>query len=144
MLMMPQITLVLAAACAVLNIWLAMRVGRVRGQEKVPIGDGGNDRVIRRMRAHANFAENAWMVVALVLVIELSVGASPWLWGAAALFVAGRVAHGIGMDGWYPGRSAGTVITFVLQLALAVWAVALPLSQPHPGRAMGVTLPARG
>ena len=128
MVMMPQVTLVLAAACALLNLWLSIRVGAVRRTEKVSVGDGGNDRVIRRMRAHANFTENGWVVVALVLAIELSVGASPWLWGAAALFVIGRIGHGLGMDGWMTGRAAGTGITMAVQLALAIWAIALPLT----------------
>ena len=125
---MPQVTLVLAGACALLNLWLSFRVGAVRRAEKVFVGDGGNDRVIRRMRAHLNFAENAWLVVVLVLAIELSVGSSPWLWAAAGLFVLGRIGHGIGMDGWYAGRAGGTGITMGVQLALAIWAVAIPLT----------------
>ena len=131
---MPQVTLVLAGACALINMWLSFRVGRVRGQEKVSVGDGGNERVIRRMRAHANFAENAPIVLLLVLAIELSIGPSLWLWIAAALFVAGRIAHGVGMDGWYPGRMGGTGVTLAVQLALAIWAIALPL---NAGRADG-------
>ena len=127
----PVTALVLTAACALLNLWLSFRVGQVRGQEKVSIGDGGNERVIRRMRAHANFTENAWAVVALVLVIELSVGPSAWLWVAAGLFVLGRIGHGLGMDGWYLGRSGGTGITMVVQLALAIWAIAIPLTTHH-------------
>ena len=125
---MPKVSLVLAGVLALLNIWLSMRVGQVRGAEKVSVGDGGNERVIRRMRAHANFAENAWLVLALVLVIELSLGSSVWLWGAAALFVLARIGHGFGMDGWYLGRSGGTIVTFVLELALALWAIAIPFT----------------
>ena len=52
---------------------------------------------------------------------------------AAALFVAGRVAHGIGMDGWYPGRFAGTAITLVLQVVLAAWAVSIPFAAARAG-----------
>ena len=124
----PQITLVLAGALALLNLWLSIRVGQVRGKEKVFIGDGGSEPVIRRMRAHANFGENAWVVLILVLAIELAVGASLWLWAAAGLFVLARIAHGIGMDGWSQGRLAGTVTTMVLQLALAIWAFSIPLT----------------
>ena len=129
----PIVALVLTAACALLNLWLSMRVGQVRGQEKVSIGDGGNERVIRRMRAHANFTENAWLVVALVLVIELSIGTSVWLWAAAGLFVLARIGHGLGMDGWSIGRTGGTGITMVVQLALAVWALAIPLTAHRTG-----------
>lgn len=131
LLTIPTISLTLAGALALVNIWLSMRVGRVRGQEKVSVGDGGNERVIRRMRAHANFHENAWLILALVLLIELSVGASIWLWIAGGLFVLARIGHGIGMDGWYPGRMGGTVTTMVVQLALAIWAIAIPLTARH-------------
>lgn len=144
MLRLPETTLVLAGLCALLNIWLSFRVGQVRGAEKVSVGDGGNERVIRRMRAHANFAENAPIVLLLVLAIELSVGASLWLWVAAALFVIGRIGHGFGMDGWLPGRMGGTATTMLVQVALAIWAIALPLTVPHPDRAMSVTLPYNG
>lgn len=132
LLTLPTVSLVLVAALALTNLWLGMRVGQVRGSEKVSVGDGGNERVIRRMRAHANFAENAWLVLALVLLIELSVGTSVWLWAAAAAFVLARVAHGFGMDGWYPGRMGGTLVTMLLQLALAIWAVAIPLTHGAP------------
>lgn len=141
----PVIALVLTAASALLNLWLSIRVGQVRGQEKVFVGDGGNDRVIRRMRAHANFTENAWAVVALVLVIELSVGSSTWLWAAAALFVVGRIGHGLGMDGWSIGRTGGTGITMVVQLALAIWALAIPLTAHHkPGTPTTETMVPQG
>jgi hypothetical protein len=124
----PQVTLVLAAALAVINVWLSIRVGQVRRSEKVSVGDGGNERVIRRMRAHLNFAENAWIVLALVFAIELAQGSSVLLWVAAALFVIGRVLHGLGMDGWGAGRGAGTAITMVLQLVLAGWAIGVVIA----------------
>src|SRR3546814_6042247 len=57
MIILP-ISLTIAAGAALLNLWLALRVGRVRTKEKVFIGDGGNDLLTRRMRAHSNFVEN--------------------------------------------------------------------------------------
>ena len=145
LMMLPKVSLVLAGACALLHIWLAVRVGQVRRAEKVFVGDGGNDRVVRRVRAHANFAENAWLVLALVLVIELSLGTSMWLWAAAALFVIARIGHGIGMDGWMAGRSGGTAITFVLEIALGLWAIAIPLTAPSLGTGPAAeVVPARG
>ena len=46
MIILP-VTLTAAGLAALLNIWIANRVGRVRGQEKVSIGDGGNARLDR-------------------------------------------------------------------------------------------------
>ncbi len=133
--LLPKISLVLAGCLALTNVWLSLRVGRVRGTEKVSVGDGGNERVIRRMRAHANFAENAWVVLALVVLIELATGPSLWLWLAASLFVLARIAHGFGMDGWYPGRVGGTVTTLLLQLVLAVWAIGIVVMAHAPAAA---------
>jgi uncharacterized membrane protein YecN with MAPEG domain len=55
--MILPITLSAAGAAALINLWLAIRVGRVRTSEKVLMGDGGNEGVIAAMRAHANFVE---------------------------------------------------------------------------------------
>lgn len=122
------ITLILAGALALVNVWLSVRVGQVRRSEKVGLGDGGSDRVLRRMRAHANFAENAPIVLLLVLLLEFAAGTSVWLWIAAGLFLVARIAHGLGMDEGKPGRGVGTGLTLVLQLLLALWAISVPIS----------------
>ena len=51
------LTLTMAAAAGLINIWLAIRIGQVRTSQKVSVGDGGNEFVIRRMRAQANFVD---------------------------------------------------------------------------------------
>jgi hypothetical protein len=122
------ITLILAGALALVNIWLSVRVGQVRRSEKVGLGDGGSDRVLRRMRAHANFAENAPIVLLLVLLLEFAAGTSVWLWTAAGLFLIARIAHGFGMDEGKPGRGVGTGLTLLLQVLLALWAISVPIT----------------
>src|SRR3546814_10300537 len=102
---MLPVTLSSAAAAAIINIWLMIRVGQVRTSEKVSVGDGGNEKVIRRMRAHGNFVESAPFVVLLVGVIELAGKGQPWLAYVAGIYFLGRVAHGVGMDGGALGRS---------------------------------------
>lgn len=121
--MILPISLTIAAGAALLNLWLTMRVGRVRGQEKVSIGDGGNERVIRRMRAHSNFVENTAFVLILLALVELAAGPSTWLWAVGALYLIGRALHAIGMDGMMWGRMAGTIITMLTQLGLAGFAL---------------------
>lgn len=119
------VTLAAAAAAAILNIWLMMRVGRVRAAEKIFVGDEDNENVIRRMRAHANFTENAPFVLILIGVIELTGKGDPWLAYVAALFILGRIAHGFGMDGGSlsKGRMIGTIISMLTLFGLAVVAV---------------------
>lgn len=119
------ITLTIAAAAALLNIWLMMRVGKVRMAEKISVGDGGNENVIRRMRAHSNYVESMPIVLILIAAIEITTGTSIWLWAIAAIYVLGRIAHAFGMDGGAleKGRFIGTLTTMLSMLGLAGWAI---------------------
>ena len=120
------VALATTAACAILNLWLAMRVGMVRRAEKISIGDGGSERLTARMRAQLNFTEYAPLVVILIALIELAVGTVDWLWGAAGLFVVARILHPFGMDGWKPGRAIGIILTFAILAGLALYAASIP------------------
>ncbi|MFM6828845.1 MAG: MAPEG family protein [Novosphingobium sp.] len=123
------ITLCAAAAAAAINIWLSIRIGMIRTARKISIGDGGDLDLIARMRAQANFIENTPIVLVLIAAVELARTGNPFLLGAAAVYLLGRVAHGIGMDGGRLGflRAAGTLITMLTQLGLGVWAVSIAL-----------------
>ena len=118
-------TLGAAAAAAVINFWLANRIGRLRMSEKVSVGDGGHDLLGRRMRAQLNFAENVPFMLILLGLLELARPGWWWLSIVAALYMLGRVLHGLGMDGgsihW--ARVGGIAISMVTQLGLAVVAV---------------------
>ena len=129
MIILP-ISLTIAAGAALLNLWLSIRVGRVRTREKLFIGDGGNDALTRRMRAHSNFVENTAFVLILLALVELGLGSSMWLWGVGALYLVGRILHAIGMDGMMWGRMAGTIITMLTQLGLALGALAIVYLTP--------------
>jgi len=129
--MILPVTMIFAGVAAILNIWLAIRVGQVRGSEKVSIGDGGNEAVIRRMRAHSNYVEFTPFVLILIGVIELAHSGAPaplWLWIVAAVYFLGRIGHGLGMDGGRlsKGRSIGTITTMLTLLGLGAYAIALP------------------
>jgi uncharacterized protein len=119
------ITLTIAAGAALVNIWLMIRCGQARAKQGVNIGDGGNDIVIRRMRAHANFTENAPIVLILIGALEATGGTSNWLWYVGIAFIFGRLAHGLGMDGgtFAKGRMVGTTISMLATLGLAVMAL---------------------
>ena len=118
-------TLCMAAAAAIINFWLAMRCGQVRTKEKINIGTGGHDLMERRMRAQLNFAENTPWVLALIAAIELAGKGGSWLAIVGGIYMLGRVAHGIGMDGtrFGVGRSIGTATTMLSQLGLAIVAL---------------------
>lgn len=124
-------TLAMAAAAALINIWLAMRCGRVRGKESISIGTGGSDLMERRMRAQLNFVENTPWVLALVALLELAGKGGQWLAIVAAVYMLGRIAHALGMDpdGFAKGRTIGTLITLLAQLGLAVVAALVLLGK---------------
>ena len=119
------ITLTMAAGAALVNIWLMIRCGQARTKGKVSIGDGGDESLIRRMRAHANFVESAPFVLILIVALEASGLSGVWLWYVGILFIAGRLAHGLGMDGgtFGKGRMLGTLISMLTLLGLAGYAL---------------------
>ena len=123
--MILPVSLTIAAGAALLNIWLMIRVGRMRTREKVSVGDGGNEHVIRRMRAHSNYIESTAFVLILLALVELGLGSSLWLWGAGAIYLVGRILHAFGMDGVMWARLVGTVTTMLTQLGLAVTALGI-------------------
>jgi uncharacterized membrane protein YecN with MAPEG domain len=125
------ITLTAAAAAAIINIWLSMRIGRLRRINKVFVGDGGLEPLSRRMRAQLNFVQNTAFLLILVAAIELAGKGQPWLSWVVMAYMLGRIAHGVGMDGGAlgVGRMIGTIVTLLTQLGLAVVAVLIALGR---------------
>lgn len=118
------VTLAAAAAAAILNIWLMVRIGQVRSAAKVFVGDDGDENVIRRMRAQANFVENTPFVLILIAAIELSGKGGQWLAYVAGLFILAHVAHAFGMDGGAlgKGRTIGTIVSMLTLVGLGIYA----------------------
>lgn len=123
------VTLTAAAAAAIINLWLAVRVGQMRGATKTIHGDDAGGPLTRRMRAQLNFVENTPFALALIAAIELTGRGEPWLAWVAGLYMLGRVAHGFGMDGESATkpRMIGTLITMLTLLGLAIVAVLIVL-----------------
>ena len=65
-------------------------------------------------------------------LVELAVGKSLWLWGAAIVFVLARIAHAFGMD--RPGanilRVAGIALSWLVLLGLGAFAIYLAYTSP--------------
>jgi uncharacterized protein len=132
--MILPITLTFAGAAAILHIWLAARVSRLRAAHKVSIGDGGVEALVRRMRAHANYGENMPIVLIMIGLIELA-GGDAWILRAAGiLFILARIAHGFGMDQPNPSRlrAIGMIGTTIVLLGLAGWALSFVYLQAPP------------
>lgn len=116
------VTLAAAAAAAVLNLWLGIRIGALRTALQISVGDGGSEALQRRMRAQLNYVENTAFVLVLIAAIELAGTGGQWLAYVAAAYFIARIAHAFGMDGGKAqiGRMIGTIVTMLVLLGLAV------------------------
>ena len=130
--MILPITLTIAGAAAILHVWLSLRVSRLRRPLQIGVGDGGNEVLARRMRAHGNFAENTPIFLVLIAALELATGGNLWLWGAAILFILARILHAFGMD--RPGanfmRVGGISISWLVLLGLGGYAILIAYQSP--------------
>ena len=126
------ISLTMAGAAAILHIWLSLRVSRLRRPLKIGVGDGGNEVLARRMRAHGNFAENMPILLILLTLLELGTGGSLWLWGAAIAFMLARIAHAFGMDrpGANPLRVGGITVSWLVLIGLGLYAIIIAYQSP--------------
>lgn len=103
-------------------LWLTVATGAARRACGVLIGDGGNPRLVRIMRGHANAIETIPMTMVL-LIVAAGIGTPAFvLHGLGAVFTAGRAihaAHFIRDDapGWM--RSAGFGLGGLVTLLLA-------------------------
>jgi uncharacterized membrane protein YecN with MAPEG domain len=153
--MILPITLTIAGAAALLHIWLASRVSRLRRQFSVSVGDGGNEPLLRRIRAHANYAENMPIFVILLALLELAGGDRRILWGLGIAFILARILHAFGMDQPSPSRLrlVGMVASTLLIIGAAGWALSYAYRAPvdlgneveiGPGRSADLLPPPRG
>lgn len=135
--MILPISLTIAAAAALLHVWLSLRVSRLRRAHRISIGDEGNKAVATRMRAHGNFAENVPVFLILLALIEHGIGSELWLWIVAALFILARLLHAFGMDRPAPNwmRIGGVGLSWLVLLGLAGYALFLSYGEQSERRA---------
>lgn len=117
------ITPVFAALLALLYVVLTVRVVAARRSERIGLGDQGNRKLLRRMRAHSNCAEYVPLSLLLLLMLELMNGAPLLLWTLGTALVAGRLAHAYGFSqdpelGQL--RVAGMALTFAVIISAAL------------------------
>jgi uncharacterized membrane protein YecN with MAPEG domain len=122
-----MITLLYAALCTLLVLALAARVIAFRFRNRIGLGDGGNPELQRRIRVHANAIEYLPLALLLLGGMELNGIDDAWIHGFGATLLLSRVLHAWGLSrhgGTSVGRFSGTVLTFLLMLAMAAFAIA--------------------
>ncbi len=113
------------AAHALLFVVLGLYVIYLRITGEVGIGDGGNPRLKRAIRAHANFAE--WIPIALMALglAELRGVSESTIGILGGLLLLSRVGHAIGLNrsiGVSVGRTGGMTLMFIVMAVTTVMA----------------------
>ncbi len=117
------VTPIYAAVLAVVFVALSLRVIFQRQRAKVSLGDGGDQRLLRRQRVQGNFAEYAPFALLLMALAEWQ-GVPAWslhLIGVA--LVAGRLLHAYGVNQEAEKlqfRGAGMMLTFFALISGAI------------------------
>ena len=122
------ITALYAGLLAILFFVLSIRVIGIRRSARVAVGANGNPALLRRMRAHANFAEYVPYVLVLMGLGEGLQAPPLLLHGMGAALVFGRLLHAYGISQideklWL--RITGMAITFTVLLTGALMCLAL-------------------
>jgi len=108
---------------AILHVWLAINVIRVRRREKIAVGDEGHDGLQRAMRVQANFLEQSLLPLLILLLLflqdaVLAAGLLSWL------LLVGRLLHAHGMsrqDEDFRFRVAGMMTSFAVTLLAPIF-----------------------
>ena len=123
---MPEVSLPITTllTCCLLAwlLVLSWRVIKVRQSGVASLGDGGDEKLQRRIRAQANLTEYAPLFVVLIAILELQNANPIVLMVIAFVFLAGRLVHGYALS-FTSGNTAGRVGGMGLTIAGSAFAV---------------------
>ena len=108
---------------AVLQVPLTVLVSYLRGRTGIQFLDGGNETLLRRIRAHANFVETVPITLLAMACAELSGASSAMLWRGGACLLLGRAIHvwaALHPKGWGFPRMIAMVLTFYAMAGFGV------------------------
>jgi uncharacterized protein len=100
-----EVTSIIASILAILMLPLTLQISIRRAAlgkaandlTAVVFGDGGDEKLRRRIRALGNFIEYVPMCLIMLALIESSGAGETLLWSVGGLLVCGRVLHALGM-----------------------------------------------
>ena len=94
---MPVMSLY-AALLAILYAGLSVRTLRLRRRLRIAIGDRGDERMLRAMRAHANFAEYVPLALLLIYLVEIAPAHALLVHVLGLALLIGRALHAWGVS----------------------------------------------
>jgi uncharacterized protein len=103
----PALTSLYAALLALVFAALSIWVVAGRAQFRVNHGDGGNEDLNRRIRAHANFAEYVPLILLLVALLEAGGAGRGTVHALLLPLLVARLMHPIGMVAPVGSRQQG-------------------------------------
>jgi uncharacterized protein len=106
-----------------LQIPLTVMVGYRRARTGIQFFDGGDQTLLRRMRAHGNYTETVPIALLAMAAAEFT-GAPAWLlWAGGASLLVGRTMHAaiLILKGWGLPRAIGMILTFLPMLGFGTW-----------------------
>ncbi len=127
MLLLPKIkqdnTVIVSTYAALLAFYytyLSFNVIKVRRSEQVSLGDNGNPKLQRAVRAHANFMEYVPFAIILLFLAEYQGLASHYCNILGGALLIGRVFHNLGIvENNLKYRQIGTIATFLVMVISA-------------------------
>jgi len=122
--MTVSISTIYVAILGLLFVPFTMYVGLYRAKHKIPLLDGGDQELARRIRAQGNFIETVPLALILIVLMELNGASATWLHCLGITLVVCRVMHYLTIatnpSNTLP-RAAGMTGTLVVYLVAACW-----------------------
>lgn len=120
-----MITSIYASLSALLIVRLSLSVIKLRRENRVSVGDGGNEALQLAIRAHSNAVEYIPMALMLLLMLELNGAPKMLIHILGATLLIGRILHAMGLPAKnFKKRVLGMQITIYLLIGLAILNVA--------------------
>jgi uncharacterized membrane protein YecN with MAPEG domain len=109
---------VCAGLLGLLAAGLTVYVGRLRGQKRIFLGDGGDPEMLAAIRAHANLLELTPLCLLIIYLLHGPYG-NRTIAVLSVLLLIARLVHAGGMLGMFRmGRAGGAILTTAV-LAIA-------------------------
>jgi uncharacterized membrane protein YecN with MAPEG domain len=125
---LPLHSLPFAGAVFLLITTLAMNVTRLRRKYGVFLGDGGERRLGRGIRAHGNALEHGLLLAVALVLAEVAGLPIPWVVGVGWAILLARLAHAAGFLRLGSRTvQAGVAATYAIEVGLGAYLLSVAL-----------------